>query len=392
MAATRVPVTPAVLKWARESSGLSITDAAQQIGIASDRISAFERGADQPTITTARNLARVYRRPVAALLLPRPPAEEDTPVDFRQGTGAVQLGPASRIAIREAARVQTAAAELFDALDIVPDWRTGSLNTRSDVGKVATEIRERLGISTAAQLRWPDARVAFTSWRSALGDSGVLVLQRAFPTAEARGFSLAAASPPTVVVNRSDAITARSFTLFHELGHILLGTGGLCLPEATLQPLLQVPEEETFCNALAGEVLVPTPALLRDEQALSVVRKHAIPSDAELAGLARRFGVSMQVFWWRLRDVGYVASVDYGTKWAQWRSRTYEGSRRTAASGGGESAVDRTLHENSRTFVTAVLEARTRGLLGMDQVIDWLGVRYKDVHVLEERLSGSPRG
>jgi Zn-dependent peptidase ImmA (M78 family) len=114
----------------------------------------------------------------------------------------------------------------------------------------------------------------------------------------------------------------------------------------------------------------------------------AVPSDRDLAALVARFGVSVQVIWYRLRDVGYVEDERYRLKWAQWKSRTYEPPRRDDG-GPRTSAARRTRLENGDAFVTAVLDARNRGLIGLGQAIEWLDVRTRDVVALEEQLSGS---
>src|SRR5205807_2176536 len=143
-------------------------------------------------------------------------------VDFRQGTGSGQLGAPTRFAIRDAMRVQAAAGELFEALDLVAQWRSGSVSLDSDVTRAAADTRRQLGISLEEQAVWRDPYRAFGSWRAAMGRTGALVLQRKLPLVEVRGFSLTTPGPPTIVVNRSDAVSARIFTIFHELGHILL--------------------------------------------------------------------------------------------------------------------------------------------------------------------------
>jgi Zn-dependent peptidase ImmA (M78 family)/transcriptional regulator with XRE-family HTH domain len=390
MASITVPITPRVLRWARETAGFSLDDTAHRLGEQLQRVQAWETGSEQPNVTSARALAALYGRPLAAFLLPEPPTEPPTPVDFRQGTGTGQITSPTHFAVRAAMRVQDSAAELFDALGIVPQWGRGSVGEESDVALAAEDARGRLDVSLAEQASWRDPYRAFAAWRAALGRTGALVLQRKLPLAEVRGFSLTTPGPPTLVVNRSDAVSARIFTTFHELGHILLGTGGICLPATAPEALVLAPREEVFCNAFAGQLLVPSGALMTNSTVAEIRAMNRVPSDADLAPLTARFSVSAQVIWFRLHALDYVNDERYRAKWAQWQQRKYEPGQ--GQGGGGETGAARTLHENGGAYVSAVLEARNRGLVSLAQVTEWLEVRSRDVLTLEEQLSAAGAG
>jgi DNA-binding XRE family transcriptional regulator len=62
-------VTPAVLKWARESAGLTLDIAAQRIGVASAKLFAAEDGSGQLTFPQLRKASGVYKRPLAVFFL-----------------------------------------------------------------------------------------------------------------------------------------------------------------------------------------------------------------------------------------------------------------------------------------------------------------------------------
>lgn len=59
MATDLAPVTPEVLRWARESVGASVEDAAKRAGVSLDRISAWEDGTQLPTLAKLRIESRV---------------------------------------------------------------------------------------------------------------------------------------------------------------------------------------------------------------------------------------------------------------------------------------------------------------------------------------------
>lgn len=78
------PVTPSVLKWARQSVGAPLTLAAQRAGVTTERVEAWEAGEAEPTVAKLRVLAKLYQRPLAVFFLPEPPLEFDALRDFRK--------------------------------------------------------------------------------------------------------------------------------------------------------------------------------------------------------------------------------------------------------------------------------------------------------------------
>lgn len=67
---TRAYVTPAALRWARESIGFEIDEAANRVGVKPERLEQAERGEWQLTLRQAEEAARLYQRLFAALFVP----------------------------------------------------------------------------------------------------------------------------------------------------------------------------------------------------------------------------------------------------------------------------------------------------------------------------------
>ena len=58
-------------------------------------------------------------------------------------------------------------------------------------------------------------------WRTAIEDAGVYVFKNTFKQENVSGFCLYDAEFPLIYVNNSTAKTRQSFTILHELGHLL---------------------------------------------------------------------------------------------------------------------------------------------------------------------------
>ena len=80
----RIAVAPAVLAWARKTSGLDIETTAKRLAVSLDRVREWEAGTTAPTINQLRRLAKLYKRPLVVLLLPHPPKDFQALQDFRR--------------------------------------------------------------------------------------------------------------------------------------------------------------------------------------------------------------------------------------------------------------------------------------------------------------------
>lgn len=109
-----IPFKPAVLIWARESIGRTAKEAAAILGESEELVRQWEAGQQQPSLHQIKVLARFYKRPLAAFFLPSPTQELSHPHDFRTlpDENEIPLSPKTRLAMRQARRLQSIAAEL----------------------------------------------------------------------------------------------------------------------------------------------------------------------------------------------------------------------------------------------------------------------------------------
>ena len=272
------PITPAVLEWAIAESGLSIADLALGVGVDENEVRRWISKESRPGITELKHVAGKLHRQVAVFLLPRPPTSQRLQVQFRHPVGAQrrrELNAEERRFLRRAKRLQDAQAWLVSELEREPpDIAQSSL--AASASSVAAAWRLRLGVSVETQLAWRSASIAFDAWRDIVETAGITVVQFSMGTESCRGFSLWDDSSPLIAVNTAWIDEARSFTLFHEFGHLLTRTDSACASA----PITQAGDAiERWCEAFAAAVLIPA-------EALSAVRR--IDSLAGLSSIARR--------------------------------------------------------------------------------------------------------
>lgn len=368
-----VDVTPPVLEWARTSAGLSREEAAEKAQLQTARLASIEKGTARPSWPELKRLAHVYRRSPAVLLLPVPPDEPGLPKYFRsaqvEAKAAVKLSPETISAIRRARQLQQALAELRpDAQHATRPLPNATIAESPEA--TAAKIRELLPLSDARvdQRRAREPREAFREYRSTLFDHGILVLQLSMPPEEVRGFSLLDLAVPTLVVSQSDSPTARCFTLFHELGHALLRDGGIC--EISFRsPLVARNLEERFCNAFAGNFLLPRGEVLEATRDLPTGEP---VNSIQVGRLGHRFGVSREVVLRRLLDVGRLSSPQYREALSDVIS-SYDLSPREP--GGGADYVRVAFSQYGHRFANEVLGAVDGGTITYRDAVGYLGLR-----------------
>ncbi len=108
MAVKSVPISAAVLGWAREEAGFTESDLAERVNRPTADIEAWEAGTAQPTQGQFTKLVKVLNRPSAVFFMSEPPTAAAMPTEFRS-TSALdghKLGPDEVNQIRWARRLQ----------------------------------------------------------------------------------------------------------------------------------------------------------------------------------------------------------------------------------------------------------------------------------------------
>src|SRR4051794_37868256 len=123
-AGTVAHIQPEVLRWARESAGYSLRQAADKIGVDRWYLEMVEGGSELLSLPEAERAADAYERPLAALFLPDPPEEESQEVQFRRLPGAPRppWGPEIQLTARKVTERQVVAREIYEVLEEPPPW------------------------------------------------------------------------------------------------------------------------------------------------------------------------------------------------------------------------------------------------------------------------------
>lgn len=368
-------INPALLVWARKSARMDTIYASKKIGIEEEKLVAWENGSLEPSIKQLRIIASVYKQNFGAFFLPSPPSVFEPPLkDYRRHHGASghEISPEIILDIKECLDKREIAIELIDELGELLssfDLVCSIEEVPADVGE---KIRNYLDVSFAEQKSLKDPRLAFNFWRGRFEAIGILVFQSTkIEINEMRGYSVFYDRLPLIVVNRKDSYSARTFTMFHELTHLMLRSAGLCDLEARLDISPHEQKLEVFCNAVAAQALVPDKYFLAYPEIRNVDPEGWTPS--VLSNIARDFGVSREVVLRKLLDLGLTTQRFYEAM----RQQFNDDIKKSKLKKGFVTPSANVVSSKGKRFVGLVLESLNSSSISAADASDYLGVKAK---------------
>ena len=389
-------VNPSVLRWARESAGLSLEEAATKIGLnaahgmaGGGRLHALETTEGEVSRPVLLKMAKVYRRSLLVFFLDAPPACGHRGEDFRtvreRHTSGEPLVAALVRDIRARQALVRAVREDEDDAQALPF--IGSMSPDDGASTVLDSIRRTLALDLNVFRSAGSVEAGFAYLRERVEAAGIYVLlignlgsHHSVVDVDAfRGFALADAVAPFVVINDQDAKSAWAFTLLHEVVHLWLGASGVSgqhFEGAT----------EKFCNDVASEFLLPRAELA--SFSIGSGERTAIALQITEFAQERLLGRSLVAY--RLFRAGLLGErlwqeIDeaFAAEWARGRETTREQMRQ--ADGGPNYYVVRR-HRLGAALLDLVARSVNEGLLTPTRAGKVLGVKPRNVHTL---LSGA---
>ena len=387
-------VNPEILIWARETAGLNHEVAAKKLGIrdaygmkAVDRLSSLEYGDTDPTRPMLLKMAKQYRRPLVTFYLSKPPRKGDRGADFRTLPNELDHAENAMLdaLIRDVrARQSMVRAILEDEDEYKPLKFVGSRKMTDGREAVLDSLKRLLDVSGDEYRAQPNVETAFDLLRRSAGRAGVFALIKgdlgsyhtALDTQIFRGFSIADEVAPFVVINDKDARAAWSFTLLHELTHILLGQTGIdnSVAESDI---------ERFCDNVAGEFLLPeTEAQLLDiSSAMSFNEKAGrVEEFARERNLSRAMVAYNAYRLGEIEQKEYIALSNYfRQRWQKERATQREHAR---ISDGGPSYYVIRRHRIGNDLIALTRRMMDSGALTTSKAAKILGVKPTQVQRL----------
>ena len=375
-------INPDRIAWCCADLGITPDQLAAETGIAATTMEHVMAGKDGMTFNQLRKVADHFGRGVLFFL-------EDGPVDEAQvhspqfrtlANQKPELSANLKALIERVERQREVYLSLREDLDDTDRPRFVPPELPADNLQEAARIaRQWLGLGE---------QNSFDIYRDALESRGVLVFRsngyagkwQIAKTNPILGFSLYDANCPVIVVKKQDWDTRQTFTLMHELGHVLLHKTSSIDDERDMESHRG---HEREANAFAGYLLVP-------DSFLSGINDAERPDDVSqydhwLGNQRKDWGVSGEMILRRLLDAGRLPQGRYEA-YRQWVAQVP-----IIEEGGGSRAYRNRepRHIFGDTFVRTVLDSLYARHITLAKASGYLdNLKIKDLHQLERLYAG----
>ncbi len=163
------------------------------------------------------------------------------------------------MAIRKARALAQSSVELRKEMGMPFPQFNLSASIQDNPQDVADKIRKLLLLENIREIE--DVRLALEIYIERFESLGIAVFQLSLTQDNVRGFAIVDDLIPIIGIKRGgEQAHSKIFTLFHELGHVLLNEDAIS--DLSLHPQWEL---EIWCNAFSGEVLIPSKELLSME-------------------------------------------------------------------------------------------------------------------------------
>lgn len=388
MAWQEAHITGSVLTWALEESGFSRGEVADKLRVAVSDIKSWETETTRPSKGNLTNLAKTLHRPSAVFYLPEPPKHQSLPSSFRKAPGPSKYALDSKelLKIREARRLQ-------DMLSWIREDASGppidlpNFAIDKDAEKAAQEFRDTVGVPLEYQMRWTDHNEAFSEWRSALEHQGVIVLQQSLGKEKIRGFNIWDDFAPLVAVNTGYHKTAGIYTLFHQVGHLLVRENAACLEfvPPTTDKIAQNFQVERWVEHFSAAFLMPKAEFAEVAASLIPAQSKIISDIKDVKKIAALFKVSTRAASFRLQELGMTSKSFYTQV-----SKELDKLDLPPQGGSGQTDPRKRLDEVGLLTVDLIFGARARQRLNDLDVADYLDLTTDQVDDLRNIILNPP--
>lgn len=375
----RAKINPAMMKWARKRAGY-INGFEEDLPVdIKSRYESWEKGDTYPTWIQLRAVSKKYGIPTAFFFMDCSPNFDDIPemINYRKldiDSIYETNSPKLLNSIRKSENRRKIYLELSHELneEII---KFEVPNLEKDKKIFANYIREILDVSLDTQKSWykePKHYNFLSNWKEILNKKmGILIFEtEGVLIEEMRGLCIFHEEIPIILLNGKDSVNGRIFSLFHELTHLLLGESAICGDDDNLN-------EEIFCNAVAGEFLVP-----ENDLSNNINNEIDLLSGSSLRRLYNMYGVSEYVIIRRLLDTNKITQEQYNN-----RFNSFDEFSSSSTSSRGN-YLSNMIKYNGKAYYSLILDAYDTGIINSLEFSKFTNLGKNQIPKLQEVFYG----
>lgn len=350
---------PKILRQCREQLNLNIDDVKTKIPTIVD----IEKGDRHPTFNQLDILEKLYKVPrwvfISEFLPARYQFKEVCPAfrQFADSPGEIFDNFKARSLTATVSQLRDLIMEFQEDMDEpVDSFASPALQKNISPEGAAKEVRKWLQVS--------EENFDFSQWKEKLEKKNIFI----FMTSKYKGWShidkeifrglaIYYSTLPVIIINDSDAKKAQSFTLFHELGHLLRQESSIDGWNTHRQR-----QTEKWCDQFAGSVLIPA------ESVQDVDRN--INNLGFIDKIAKKFKVSPYACLVRMKQLEIISQTTYETFETALTARYKEQQKKFKDQPGGppRNRPTEVLNQYGRIYANIVFQTYKNGDIGLHKL------------------------
>ncbi len=293
-----------MLIWARGTTPFTSPEDVESRfnNISAEKLRKWENGEELPSITEAKELASKYKLPFACFYLSSCPTKKPKQYTDRRTFLGAEYGVMSYELWKEIDRIKSDRETLLEYYneEEINAIKLPIISNESSIADIANIIRKFFDLPLSFRCK-SSYKNSFNYYRIKLESKGVVVAQISeVDLYEMKGISIYEDVFPIIGINNKDYERAKTFSLFHELAHLIRRSSSLCL----INDDERNDEEEKICDRIAAEILMEENEF--KQIAVETYYRFGDWSNIALNKLADRFGVSTVSAFRRLFDLGMI--------------------------------------------------------------------------------------
>ena len=381
---SRAKINPIVMKWARIEAGYNKENLPKRF---KDKFENWENGTVDPTWNQLRDLSNQYKRPSAFFFRSYAPSRDKIDfIEYRRFDIAFKhKTPRLIYNIRRSKFMRDNYIGLLHNMRIPAINFSNNRFESKNPEEFALHIREILNVSVSEQKKWiynknhdKDYKHYnfLNNWKDKLNNLGILIFETEdVSLVEMKALAIYSDDYPIILLNGSDVVNSRIFSMFHELVHLMSGETVIC-------DLNDEIKKEIFCNAVAGEFLVPSRDFIENSEVVDFSGDEW--EDDDLIELSHEYGVSKDVILRKLLNISKISPDFYNLKIRQW-SKEHSNKKKN---GSGGSFLNNKIKYNGKMYSRLVFSAYENKIINGADFSEYMGLQLKHIPKLETLLFG----
>ena len=291
------------LKWARTSVKYEKDDVANKLNVNPEKITEWEE-TGKLTQNELIALSDIYEVSPYTFFDGNDPVYDKEIPDFRTiNSKKINITPEIMFELRRAKENRETLLNLEDDFEDFEFPLFSSYTINSDNPNIVAEkIRDLLEMGRFNSHRKLDY------WISLIESLGILVFEfYNIEPEQLRGYALYYDKLPIIGINHRESPNAKKFTLFHELAHLIMKKDGI----SNINEYNFINNDETYCNKVAAETLLPTKLFKKHIEDTSSFDKF---ETKDIKRLSKIFHVSNQVIVRKALDLGLIKRSEYNNR------------------------------------------------------------------------------